>query len=101
MPRDGSSGVEATFHTCTRPVASSNRQTSVKVPPESTPTRQVMPRKAPVLVVQWSGTMMHHILARTHWLPSPTTAAHNLSGRGPGVLRTGLMPTGGKVIAHL
>src|SRR6185437_2586481 len=48
MPRDGSSGVEATFHTSTRPVASSNRQTSVNVPPESTPIRHVM-RSLPVL----------------------------------------------------
>src|SRR3546814_4347874 len=40
MPRDGSSGVEATFQTSTRPCSSSNRQMSVNVPPESTPTRQ-------------------------------------------------------------
>ena len=38
----GSSGVDATFHTSTRPVPSSNRQTSVNVPPESTPTRQAI-----------------------------------------------------------
>ena len=43
MAREGSSGVEATFHTATRPLSSSNRQTSVKVPPESTPTRHAMP----------------------------------------------------------
>src|SRR5580700_4225445 len=40
MPREGSSGVEETFQTSTRPSSSSNRQMSVKVPPESTPTRQ-------------------------------------------------------------
>src|ERR1700758_1032279 len=40
MPRDGSSGVEAIFHTATRPSLSSNMQMSVKVPPASTPTRQ-------------------------------------------------------------
>src|SRR5215831_12393627 len=40
MPRDGSSGVEGTFQTSTRPSLSSNRQMSVNVPPESTPTRQ-------------------------------------------------------------
>ena len=42
MPRDGSSGVEETFQTAISPLASSNMQTSVKVPPESTPTRQVV-----------------------------------------------------------
>src|SRR6516225_2081057 len=41
MPREGSSGVEETFQTSTRPELSSNKQTSVKVPPESTPTRHV------------------------------------------------------------
>ena len=39
MPRDGSSGVDGTFQISTRPVCSSNRQMSVNVPPESTPTR--------------------------------------------------------------
>src|SRR5580698_7098566 len=43
IPSDGSSGVELTFQTSIRPVVSSNRQTSVKVPPESTPTRHAMP----------------------------------------------------------
>src|SRR6201993_1937984 len=42
MPREGSSGVEDTFQTSTRPLASSNRQTSVNVPPESTPTRHAI-----------------------------------------------------------
>ena len=41
MPRDGSSGVDGTFQVSTRPVCSSNRQMSVKVPPESTPTRHL------------------------------------------------------------
>src|SRR4051794_32530162 len=49
MPRDGSSGVEETFHTSRRPVVSSNRQTSVKVPPESTPTRQTI-RRPPMVI---------------------------------------------------
>src|SRR3984893_13596116 len=40
IPREGSSGVEDTFQTSTRPSFSSNRQISVNVPPESTPTRQ-------------------------------------------------------------
>src|SRR5215475_11571714 len=39
MPREGSSGVEETFQTSTRPSSSSNKQMSVKVPPESTPMR--------------------------------------------------------------
>src|SRR5215472_20735 len=39
---DGSTGVEDTFHTAMRPVASSNRHTSVNVPPESTPTRHAI-----------------------------------------------------------
>src|ERR1700760_2933904 len=49
MPLEGSSGVEATFHTSTRPVSSSNRQTSVNVPPESTPTRQAIVQKTPLI----------------------------------------------------
>src|SRR5205085_5287648 len=40
IPRDGSSGDEAIYHTSTCPSVSLNRQMSVKVPPESTPTRQ-------------------------------------------------------------
>ena len=44
MPRDGSSGVDDTFQTATRPESSSNKQTSVKVPPESMPTRHVIGR---------------------------------------------------------
>ena len=47
MPRDGSSGVDGTFQVSTRPACSSNRQMSVKVPPESTPTRH---RAMPFLV---------------------------------------------------
>ncbi len=42
MPRAGSSGVDGTFPTPNRPVASLNRQTSVKVAPESTPIRQAI-----------------------------------------------------------
>ena len=49
MARDGSSGVEGTFHTSTPPLASSNRQTSVKVPPESTPIRQAMNVASPAV----------------------------------------------------
>src|SRR5438105_9823999 len=41
IARDGSSGVLGTFHTRTSPEASSTRQMSVKVPPESTPTRHI------------------------------------------------------------
>src|SRR6516162_4559873 len=40
MPREASSGVEDTFQISTWPSSSSNRQMSVNVPPESTPTRQ-------------------------------------------------------------
>src|SRR5229473_2001032 len=39
MPRDGSSGVDGTFQVSILPACSSNRQMSVNVPPESTPTR--------------------------------------------------------------
>ena len=41
MARDGSSGVLGTFQTRTSPVVASTRQTSVNVPPESTPTRHM------------------------------------------------------------
>jgi hypothetical protein len=41
MPREGSSGVDGTFHVSIRPAFSSNRQMSVNVPPESTPTRHL------------------------------------------------------------
>src|SRR6266849_8137698 len=47
MPRDGSSGVDGTFQVSILPACSSNRQMSVKVPPESTPTRH---RAMPFLV---------------------------------------------------
>src|SRR5258708_34875165 len=39
MPRDGSSGVDGPFQVSILPACSSNRQMSVNVPPESTPTR--------------------------------------------------------------
>jgi hypothetical protein len=39
MATDGSLGVLDSFQTVNRPVSSSSMQTSVKVPPESTPMR--------------------------------------------------------------
>ena len=41
MAREGSSGVLGTFQTRMAPLASSTRQISVNVPPESTPTRHI------------------------------------------------------------
>src|SRR5882724_12185515 len=55
MPRDGSSGVDGTFQVSTLPASSSNRQMSVKVPPESTPTRH---RDMPFLVLHVTPTWM-------------------------------------------
>src|SRR5437870_2077922 len=46
----GSSGVLDTFVTCTALLSTSNRQTSVNVPPVSTPTRKFIGSVAPVFL---------------------------------------------------
>jgi len=49
---EGSAAIEETFQTAMRPLFSSNRQMSVKVPPESTPIRHAIYPYHPLLVMR-------------------------------------------------
>ena len=94
-PRDGSSGVDGTFQTSTRPVSSSNRQTSVKVPPESTPTRQVIARNSPVIQRSMVSTAAPSTMLRTNRMSPPVDPVQSDTGLPE---RAGVVIVGGGII---